>query len=121
MLVEHVAQRLNEPGAVERVAPRVVARHGRVGDQEVGLHRYLAHALLVGVHERIGVEADGVHEVGAAARLYEEELGLAGQRFVQLKRPNQFVNAQLAIHAVDDAVLAVRHQHAQKAVLYICI
>lgn len=40
-LVQHVTQRLHEPGAVLGVAPRVEAGDGRVGHQEVCLHRDL--------------------------------------------------------------------------------
>ena len=40
-LVQHVTQRLHEPGTVLGVAPRVEAGNGRVGHQEVRLHRDL--------------------------------------------------------------------------------
>ena len=111
MLVQHMTKRLNEPAPVRRVPPREIARYSRVPDQKVRLHRYLAHIIDL---ERVRVDA--LHQLRASTSLNKEQLGLSSERSIQLERLNYVLDFDFFIHAINNPVFAVRHNHAHKTV-----
>lgn len=105
---QYVAQRLHEPGPRRRVAPRVEARDGAVGDEEVGVRRDLVAVRRRVRLRRVRHHLDAGVELVALTGLDEEKLGLAGQgrALLRVEVGPQAVGLERLVRRVEDALLA---------------
>lgn len=119
VLPELQAESLHEPGAPGCVAPRVEARHRRVGDQKVRVRRYAERDGRVAVGLGALLHRDAAVEPVALAGLDEKELGLAGERGASVGREVRPDRVGLVgrVVGVEEAQLAVAQDRDDQAVV----
>lgn len=120
------AQTLHEPTATCGVPPRIEARYGGVGNQEIGMDGYLvAHR---GVAIRFGAtryHGDARIQTITLAGLYKEQLGLARQCGAMIGcevTPDifQFILRILRIYMAHFSVREYGHQNAIVVLMILC-
>lgn len=137
---QDVAERLDEPGSVGRVPPRIEARDGRVGDEEVRMGRDLVSdsrrrvrvrhpgkerrssiqpVALTSLNQRLSTADWDSKLVERYWNLNHKDLGLAGQCGTLIRgevRPELF-RLVLLVLGVEDPVVPVGHECDQDAIV----